>query len=78
MTIYYSELGESADASALFHAEHIGGRTFLEWQPPRDADALAVFRELAIRPRMTGAHSASVTFDAARKLRPFTSTAAYL
>ena len=78
MTIYYSELGESADASALFHAENIGQRTFLEWQPSRNAEALAVFREFTIRARAHGDCCASVTFDAARKLRPFISTAAYL
>jgi hypothetical protein len=51
--IYYPEMGETADESALFRGFHVINSTFsVQWRPERDAEARVAFKAVCVRPRL--------------------------
>ena len=74
---YYPEMNGSSDGTALFNLSC--GGTYIKWAADRHAEALAVFKANRIRPRFMHEFttimgdrkwSASVTWEAGRKLAP--------
>lgn len=72
---YYPEMGGSHDGTAIFTIRNGGS---LSWQPERHAEALAMFKQLRIRPSrmelITTIYNgqkwmAGATWDAVQKLR---------
>lgn len=52
MTLYHPEMREEPPAGALLHVDHVINDTWsAEWHPDREAEVLALFRALRIRPR---------------------------
>jgi hypothetical protein len=78
---YYPEMNGRSDGTALFNLSC--GGTYVKWDASRHNEALAAFKANRIRPRfmhefttVKGAQkwSASVTYDAGRKLRHLAAT----
>lgn len=77
--MFYPEMGERHDGSALFIRRISRRGYYLTWTDSRHAEALAAFKSLRITPRhmdafescITGIalHSAGVTWAAGKKLR---------
>lgn len=50
--IYYPEMNETVDPTALFHTSHNFKNSYsVQWQAARNTEAQAAFKRLGIRPR---------------------------